>query len=124
MRSPPPLSWLRDLSGAWIFYSVLPAWPGIEPRFTRIARFAPWIGAVLGGLQGALWAALEGRVPALAQVGLTLALAVWLSGGLHMDGDHNLDGFAKITQKRDSSIFSCNIVFFIIIIFTNVFKIC
>jgi len=107
MRPPPPLSWLRDLSGAWIFYSVLPAWPGIEPRFTRIARFAPWIGAVLGGLQGALWAALEGRVPALAQVGLTLALAVWLSGGLHMDGAMDTaDGLAagdRLLEAMDDS---------------------
>lgn len=86
MRPPPPPSWLRDLSGAWIFYSVLPAWPGIEPRFSRIARFAPWVGAVLGGLQALLWLALEGRVPLLAQVALCLALALWLSGGLHMDG--------------------------------------
>ncbi|MFO0038409.1 MAG: adenosylcobinamide-GDP ribazoletransferase [Synechococcaceae cyanobacterium] len=107
MRPPPPLSWLRDLSGAWIFYSVLPAWPGIEPRFTRIARFAPWIGAVLGGLQGALWAALEGRVPALAQVGLTLALALWLSGGLHMDGAMDTaDGLAagdRLLEAMDDS---------------------
>jgi len=40
-------AWLRDLAGAWIFYSVLPAWPGIAPRFERIARFAPCIGLVL-----------------------------------------------------------------------------
>ena len=86
MRPPPTPSWLRDLSGAWIFYSVLPGWPGIQPRFVRIARFAPWIGAVLGGLQALLWTALEGRVPPLAQVALLLALALWLTGGLHMDG--------------------------------------
>ncbi|MEA5410639.1 adenosylcobinamide-GDP ribazoletransferase, partial [Synechococcus sp. BA-120 BA3] len=82
--SAPP--WLRDLAGAWIFYSVLPAWPAPAPRFERIARFAPWIGAVLGALQGLLWWALEGRVPLLAQVALVLALGLWLSGGLHMDG--------------------------------------
>ena len=44
-------AWLRDLAGAWIFYSVLPAWPWPKPRFQRIARFAPWVGAVLGLLQ-------------------------------------------------------------------------
>jgi len=79
-------AWLRDLAGAWIFYSVLPAWPWPEPRFRRIARFAPWIGAVLGGLQGLLWWCLEGRVPTLAQVALVLATGLLLSGGLHMDG--------------------------------------
>jgi adenosylcobinamide-GDP ribazoletransferase len=78
--------WLQDLAGAWIFYSVLPAWPGITPRFERIARFAPWIGALLGGLQALLWWLLDGRVPLLAQVCLVLALALVLSGGLHMDG--------------------------------------
>jgi len=82
--SAPP--WLRDLAGAWIFYSVLPAWPAPAPRFERIARFAPWVGAVLGALQAGLWWGLEGRVPLLAQVALVLALGLWLSGGLHMDG--------------------------------------
>ena len=79
-------AWLRDLAGAWIFYSVLPAWPGVSPRFERIARFAPWIGALLGGLQGLLWWLLEGHMPLLAQVCLVLALGLVLSGGLHMDG--------------------------------------
>lgn len=79
-------SWLRDLSGAWIFYSVLPAWSAIAPRFERIARFAPWIGAVLGAIQALLWWGLEGRVPLLAQVCLVLAAGLVLSGGLHMDG--------------------------------------
>ena len=107
MRPPPPPSWLRDLSGAWIFYSVLPAWPGIEPRFTRIARFAPWIGAVLGSLQALLWLGLEGRVPVLAQVALTLALALWLTGGLHMDGAMDTaDGLAageRLLEAMDDS---------------------
>ncbi|MCP9834103.1 MULTISPECIES: adenosylcobinamide-GDP ribazoletransferase [unclassified Cyanobium] len=82
--SAPP--WLRDLAGAWIFYSVLPAWPAPAPRFERIARFAPWVGAVLGALQALLWWGLQGRVPLVAQVALVLALGLWLSGGLHMDG--------------------------------------
>ena len=42
--------WLGDLAGAWIFYSVLPLPPGITPRFERIARFAPWVALVIGGL--------------------------------------------------------------------------
>jgi adenosylcobinamide-GDP ribazoletransferase len=78
--------WLRDLAGAWIFYTVLPAWPWVQPRFERIARFAPWIGALLGAVQGLLWWGLQGRVPPLAQVSLVLALGLWLTGGLHMDG--------------------------------------
>ncbi|MCP9849620.1 adenosylcobinamide-GDP ribazoletransferase [Cyanobium sp. Morenito 9A2] len=78
--------WLGDLAGAWIFYSVLPlgAWP--RPRFERIARFAPWVGLVIGSLQALLWWASVGRIPVAAQVALVVALGLWLSGGLHMDG--------------------------------------
>ena len=79
-------AWLRDLAGAWIFYSVLPPWPGLPPRFERIARFAPWIGALLGGLQALLWWGLQDRVPLLSQVALVLAAGILLTGGLHLDG--------------------------------------
>jgi adenosylcobinamide-GDP ribazoletransferase len=107
MHRPSSPLWLRDLAGAWIFYSVLPAWPAVAPRFERIARFAPWIGAVIGGLQALLWAALEGRVPLLAQVALSLALALWLSGGLHMDGAMDTaDGLAagdRLLEAMDDS---------------------
>jgi adenosylcobinamide-GDP ribazoletransferase len=100
-------AWLRDLAGAWIFYSVLPAWPWPEPRFRRIARFAPWIGAVLGGLQGLMWWGLEGRVPPLAQVALVLAAGLLLSGGLHMDGAMDTaDGLAagdRLLEAMDDS---------------------
>jgi adenosylcobinamide-GDP ribazoletransferase len=100
-------AWLRDLAGAWIFYSVLPAWPWPEPRFRRIARFAPWVGAVLGGLQGLLWWGLEGRVPTLAQVALVLAASLLLTGGLHMDGAMDTaDGLAageRLLEAMDDS---------------------
>lgn len=99
--------WLRDLAGAWIFYSVLPAWPGLAPRFERIARFGPWVGAVLGGLQGVLWWALQGRVPLLAQVCLVLAAGLLLSGGLHIDGAMDTaDGLAageRLLEAMDDS---------------------
>ncbi len=96
-------AWLRDLAGAWIFYSVLPAWPWPEPRFRRIARFAPWVGAVLGGLQGLLWWGLEGRVPPLAQVALVLAAGLLLTGGLHMDGAMDTaDGLAAGERLLDA----------------------
>jgi adenosylcobinamide-GDP ribazoletransferase len=109
--SPPsPLpGWLRDLNGAWIFYSVLPACPGIPPRFTRIARFAPWVGVVLGGLQALLWMLLQGHVPLLAQVCLVLGASLLLSGGLHMDGAMDTaDGLAAgermLEAMRDSRV--------------------
>ncbi|MEB3350083.1 MAG: adenosylcobinamide-GDP ribazoletransferase [Cyanobacteriota bacterium] len=99
-RFPP---WLRDLAGAWIFYTVLPAWPAVPPRFERIARFAPWIGAVLGSLQALLWLGLEGRVPRLSQVALVLALGLVLSGGLHADGAMDTaDGLAAGDRRLEA----------------------
>jgi adenosylcobinamide-GDP ribazoletransferase len=105
-RSP---AWLRDLAGAWIFYSVLPGWPGIAPRFERIARFAPCIGLVLGGAQALLWWGMQGRAPLLAQVALVLALGLVLTGGLHMDGAMDTaDGLAAgerlLEAMKDSRV--------------------
>jgi adenosylcobinamide-GDP ribazoletransferase len=83
LAAPP---WLRDLAGAWIFYTVLPAWPRLQPRFERIARFAPWIGLLQGLLQGLLWSVAEPWLPGGARVALVLALGFWLTGGIHADG--------------------------------------
>jgi len=85
--SPParPPGWWADLAGAWVFYSVLPLPPGLHPRFERIARFAPWMGVLIGGLEAGLWHLLApaGLLPQLA---LVLAFDLWISGGLHLDG--------------------------------------
>ena len=59
-KAPRQVAWLADLAGAWIFYSVLPLPPGIQPRFERIARFAPWVALVIGGLEALLWQGLSG----------------------------------------------------------------
>ena len=91
--------WLADLAGAWIFYSVLPLPPGITPRFERIARFAPWVGAVIGAAEALLWLGLAPAGP-LAQIPLVLALGIALSGGLHLDGAMDTaDGLAAGPER-------------------------
>ena len=78
---------MSDLAGAWIFYSVLPAWPWPSPRFHRIARFASWIGLVIGGLQALLWLLLSAMNWSAESCALmVIALGAWLTGGLHVDG--------------------------------------
>lgn len=77
---------IRDGSGAWVFYSVLPAWPGIQPRFERIARFAPLVGLVLGLVQALFWWLTSAWLPLVAQVSLVIVLGILLTGGLHLDG--------------------------------------
>lgn len=94
-------AWLRDLAGAWIFYSVLPAWPLVRPRFARIARFAPVVGVVLGGLQALLWLFTAAWLPAGGRVALVMAVALILSGGLHHDGAlDTADGLAAGPERR------------------------
>ena len=97
----PAPSWLRDLAGAWVFYSVLPAWPLLKPRFERIARFAPWIGLVLGGLQSLLWLILtRANWPTAAVALLVIGLGAWLTGGLHLDGLMDMaDGLAAGRER-------------------------
>lgn len=99
-RNAPP--WLADLAGAWIFYSVLPAWPWPAPRFERIARFAPWIGLLIGALQASLWLGLQ-RLgwSGMALAPLVIAFGIRLSGGLHHDGlMDTADGVAAGSERR------------------------
>ena len=100
--------WLRDVCGAWIFYSVLPAWPGIPPRFRRIARFAPWVGAVLGGLQALLWWLLQDRVPLLAQVCLVLTSSLLLSGGCLPEATSPSGNKVAVTRHAAAHTHSCH----------------
>jgi adenosylcobinamide-GDP ribazoletransferase len=94
--------WLCDLAGAWVFYSVLPAWPWLQPGFRRIARFAPWIGLVIGVLAGILWVLLEQLGwPTAARVLVVLGFEAWITGGLHHDGVMDTaDGLAAGEGRR------------------------
>ncbi len=88
---------------------MLPPWPGLRPRFERIARFAPWIGLLLGALQAGLWWSLQTSVPLLGRVCLVLVAALLLTGGLHMDGAMDTaDGLAAgdrlVEAMRDSRV--------------------
>ena len=95
-------SWLRDLAGAWVFYSVLPAWPRLQPGFQRIARFAPWIGLVIAALQIAVWSLLQVLGwPLGATVPVLIAVGAWVTGGLHLDGVMDTaDGLAAGVSRQ------------------------
>ncbi|MGI6284979.1 adenosylcobinamide-GDP ribazoletransferase [Neomoorella humiferrea] len=57
----------------------------VEAWQQSVAYF-PLVGLVLGLILAVAWKALSLLVPSLPRAGLVLALAVFLSGGLHLDG--------------------------------------
>ncbi len=74
-------------NGALMFYTCLPIpqrWP---LEFCYVARWVPWVGAVVGGLLAiadTILAALQ--MPDFVRSTLVVALGIWLTGGLHLDG--------------------------------------
>jgi adenosylcobinamide-GDP ribazoletransferase len=73
---------------ALTFLTKLP-WPWRGPADeTALARsmfWFPWVGALLGLIFWGAWLGLQ-KMPAPAAAGLLLALTVWVTGGLHLDG--------------------------------------
>lgn len=71
------------------FLTVLPV-PhpkGYQPvELGKAAGCFPWVGALLGGLSGALYLGLRQAFPPFLAAGLAAAGWMALSGGLHLDG--------------------------------------
>jgi adenosylcobinamide-GDP ribazoletransferase len=96
------------MGGALVFYTIIPlpsAWP---LDFQRIARWAPWVGLLIGVL-------LAGTNFLLFQFPLSsflrgvLVLAVWIAitGGLHLDGViDTADGLAVPDSERRLAVMS------------------
>jgi len=88
--------------GALTFYTVLPVprrWP---LSLEGIARLAPLVGILIGGMLG-LWDGLLQllEVPNLSRSVLTVLVWVMITGGLHLDGAMDTaDGLAVSPQRR------------------------
>tara|TARA_Y100001968_G_scaffold74737_1_gene66149 strand:- start:1426 stop:2151 length:726 start_codon:yes stop_codon:yes gene_type:complete len=94
-----------------MFYTTLPKWPLINPSFKRIARFAPLIGLFIGTIQSISWLILfQNGWPKEALAIISIAIAIWLTGGLHFDGlMDTADGIAAGEQKRLKAMKDSNI---------------
>ncbi|WP_299492996.1 adenosylcobinamide-GDP ribazoletransferase [Acaryochloris sp. IP29b_bin.137] len=93
---------LQQIGGAITFYSCIPL-PSTWPlEFERIARWAPWVGLLLGVSIGIIDQGLAlGQMPALTRSALVVGLWIGLTGGLHLDGVMDTaDGLAVMEPKR------------------------
>ena len=95
-------SWLSQLGGALVFYTVLPLpqrWP---LQFEKIARWATWIGGLIGALL-MLCNELLLQLPISDFFRAVLVTALWVgvTGGLHLDGVMDAaDGLAVLDPER------------------------
>ncbi len=125
IRQPP--KWLTDLAGAWTFYSILPSWPWPNATYEQIARFAPVIGVVTGGLQSILWLSLAfwgWSTETLAL--LAIAMEVLITGGLHLDGlMDTADGIGAgkarcIEAMKDSRVGSYGVLALVVVLLLQI----
>ena len=121
------MNWLNDLAGAWVFYTILPQWPLIKPKFTRIARFAPLIGILIGFLQSIAWLLLKYfNWPNISLALISIAINILITGGLHIDGlMDTADGIGagpskQIEAMKDSRVGSIGVQSLVIILILQI----
>ena len=97
-----------NLVASIIFYTSIPM-PYVEKlEFSQVARFAPVIGVIIGGILGLfdIVANLLG-VPVLTRSALVVASWIAITGGLHLDGAMDTaDGLAVTDEDRRLEVMS------------------
>jgi adenosylcobinamide-GDP ribazoletransferase len=100
----------NSLLAALAFYTCCPIPTNLQLDFSRIARWAPVIGLLLGGGLGLVDLGLDWlEMPILTRSGVIVVLWIWWTGGLHLDGAMDAaDGLAvqdparRLTVMTDS----------------------
>ncbi|MGP1373627.1 MAG: adenosylcobinamide-GDP ribazoletransferase [Almyronema sp.] len=93
--------WIAQIGGAILFYTSIPL-PNGSFDFSRIARFAPFVGLLIGAGLGFVdfsfgWLGL----PVLTRSVLVVAFWLVITGGLHLDGAMDTaDGLAVLDPPR------------------------
>ncbi|HEY9708299.1 MAG TPA: adenosylcobinamide-GDP ribazoletransferase [Oculatellaceae cyanobacterium] len=92
----------RSLISAVTFYTCIPIPAGWALEFRSIARWAPVIGLLIGGILGIVDAGLQQLgVPILTRSALVVVSWIALTGGLHLDGVMDTaDGLAVQDRQR------------------------
>lgn len=92
----------KSFLGAIAFYTYIPLPSKWTLEWQRIARFAPIIGVMIGGLLGLIDFGLDKlATPVLTRSTLVVGIWILLTGGLHLDGAiDSADGLAVLEEKR------------------------
>ncbi|HEY9798011.1 MAG TPA: adenosylcobinamide-GDP ribazoletransferase [Leptolyngbyaceae cyanobacterium] len=95
-------SFLYSLLGAVTFYTCIPIPAGWALEFRGIARWAPLIGFLIGGILGIVDVGMQQLgVPLLTRSALVVVIWIALTGGLHLDGVMDTaDGLAVQDKER------------------------
>lgn len=99
------MSWPKEMQrlvGSLLFYSRIPLPTNWPVCFEGIARYAPLVGVLLGGLLAlGDWGLGVLGLPLLNRSLLVVLGGVWLTGGLHLDGAMDTaDGLAVADPQR------------------------
>ncbi|WP_293126977.1 adenosylcobinamide-GDP ribazoletransferase [Okeania sp. SIO1I7] len=99
---------LTKLSAGIAFYTCLPIPHTWNLDFKGIARFAPLIGLIVGGIVGLIDIGLQILgMPILTRSAVAIISGITLTGGLHLDGVMDTaDGLAVPDQKRRLEVMS------------------
>lgn len=91
----------RSIGGAVVFYTCIPL-PAGYSNLQRIARWAPLVGCLIGGLLFLLDLLLTSlRIPQLTRSAIAIAAWAKITGGLHLDGlIDTADGLAVGEPQR------------------------
>ena len=84
-----PVASLRALAGAVSFLTLVPVGRIVAldgPDVARGALFFPLVGAGVGAVTGAIALALHPWLPAFTAAGVAVAVAVLVTGAMHVDG--------------------------------------
>jgi adenosylcobinamide-GDP ribazoletransferase len=87
---------------ALTFYTCFPILTSANLEFRGIARLAPIVGLLIGGLVGGLdWGLAQIGMPVLTRSAIDIAAWVGITGGLHLDGAMDTaDGLAVMNPDR------------------------
>lgn len=94
--------WWQQLIAAVIFYTAIPLPTTDNLDFAGVARLAPVVGLIIGGILGLVDAGLNQMgIPLLTRSALVVVSWIAVTGGLHLDGAMDTaDGLAVQDPQR------------------------